>query len=298
MPQPLWSIVLAAGQGRRLSSVTGGVPKQYWTPPGRQSLLEDTLDRMRALAPIANTVTVIDRSHRPYVDALSGARELGQVVAQPVDRGTAVGVMLGLSEVMSDPDRVVVLTPSDHGVADPTEFRQGIRLAVGEIAAGRAEIVLFAVRPSSPHGDYGWIVPSGKGLDGLPFVETFIEKPTPDEASVLLARGAACSTMVLVARAGALSAAFRKHLPELVRVFDRAVAMDPRERSAFLAEIYSGIAPADFSRDLLTHARNVRLHVWPAGLGWTDLGVPDRLQDCLSRRTPARIAAHRQANVA
>ena len=35
-----WVIVLAAGAGRRLANVTGGVPKQYWPYDGQHSLLD------------------------------------------------------------------------------------------------------------------------------------------------------------------------------------------------------------------------------------------------------------------
>jgi mannose-1-phosphate guanylyltransferase len=159
-------------------------------------------------------------------------------------------------------------------------------------------MVLFAVRPASPHGEYGWIVPSTTDLEGLPLIGTFVEKPPPDEASNLFARGAAWSTMVLVARAGALAAAFRKHLSALARVFEPVAMLDAAERAAFLAAAYAGIAPADFSRDLLTHLRNIRVHVWPAGLGWTDLGVPDRLDEWLSRRSRAGAAERRHSAVA
>jgi choline kinase len=38
MVKNAWTIILAAGAGRRLSSVTGGVPKQFWRMPGCRSL--------------------------------------------------------------------------------------------------------------------------------------------------------------------------------------------------------------------------------------------------------------------
>jgi hypothetical protein len=103
--------------------------------------------------------------------------------------------------------------------------------------------------------------------------------------------------MVLVARAGALAAAFRTHLPELTQRLDGITALDPADRAVFLADAYADIAPADFSRDVLTHARNVRLQIWPPGLGWTDLGVPERLDEWLSRRNRG-FTAHRRSHVA
>jgi mannose-1-phosphate guanylyltransferase len=50
-----WTIVLAAGSGRRLARITGGIPKQFWSPPGGTTLLEQTLRRMAPLAPVPAT---------------------------------------------------------------------------------------------------------------------------------------------------------------------------------------------------------------------------------------------------
>src|SRR4029079_9603251 len=88
-----WTLVLAAGAGRRLSSVTGGGPKQFWRPQGRTSLPEDTLDRLSPPVPARRTVPIVDRSHQPFVTALANPDRLGEVLYQPEDRGTAAGVL-------------------------------------------------------------------------------------------------------------------------------------------------------------------------------------------------------------
>src|SRR5690348_5704087 len=95
----LWSIVLAAGRGTRLSSLTGGVPKQFWSPRGDRSLLEETLARVSPLVPRDRVVTVVDRSHRRYVALLEARAAVGPVAYQPGDLGTAAGVLFGLHEV-------------------------------------------------------------------------------------------------------------------------------------------------------------------------------------------------------
>jgi len=89
MSPTLWNIVLAAGAGRRLASVTGGIPKQFWSADGGPSLLEDTLARSAVLAPPERTVIVVDRSHRRFVHALPDVERVERVNYQPRDRGTA-----------------------------------------------------------------------------------------------------------------------------------------------------------------------------------------------------------------
>src|SRR5690606_25631162 len=53
------TIVLAAGEGRRLARLTGGIPKQFWRPPGERTLLEGTVDRFAPLAARTRRALVI-----------------------------------------------------------------------------------------------------------------------------------------------------------------------------------------------------------------------------------------------
>ena len=280
MGHKLWNIVLAAGAGRRLASVTGGIPKQFWSVDGGRTLLEDTLRRSAPLAPPAQHVVVVDRAHEPYVTALPQLAQSNRVVYQPRDRGTAVGVLLGLMDVVAAaPDALVLLTPADHGVRRPHSFVAGVRRAALEIDAGRRQVVLFGATPTEAVGDYGWITPGAPcaGNDAFRPVTAFSEKPALDTARRLFESGAVWNTMVLLARASALLELYRQHLPSLIDSFLPALSMSAPERPAVLQEQYDQVPAADFSRDLLTHAGGLSVYTWPAALGWSDLGTPDRL---------------------
>jgi mannose-1-phosphate guanylyltransferase len=136
----IWSIALAAGAGKRLMSVTGGIPKQFWRPAGGASLLEHTLDRLYPITGPSRTVTIVDEPHRAFVAALDRRRPLGQVVYQPQDRGTVAGVLLPLLRVLTDaPDAIVVITAvprTVRGLRAPDE-RSAIQiLAQSSVASG------------------------------------------------------------------------------------------------------------------------------------------------------------------
>lgn len=274
-----WNVVLAAGAGRRLWPLTGGLPKQFWRANGRTSLLEDTLDRLAPLAPPARTMTVVDRSHRPYVDAMDVPSRLGTVVYQPSDRGTAAGVLLALSTIVArTPEATVILTPSDHGVADADLFRAGIDIAARSVKREANDIVLFGVQPDHPLGDYGWITPQNTVVPcQLAEVAGFVEKPPAARAADLQASGAVWNTMVLVARASRLIALYRRHLPRLHAAF--AIARDAGRNGDLdaLDALYASLPSYDFSRDLLTPACGLSLIVWPGTMGWSDLGTPERM---------------------
>jgi len=271
-----WVLVLAAGSGRRLATVTGAIPKQFFRPADGPSLLENTLDRLGDIAEPRRTVTVVDRSHRAYVAGLGLGRRLGEVLYQEEDKGTAMGVLLGLSTIIEQmPHAFVILTPSDHAVSQGWQFRAGLTMAMGEVASGRTDTVLFGAEPTNASPDYGWITASGGGPN-VRSIDTFVEKPTREDACELLRSGAVWNTMVMLTRASALERLFVTHLPEHAAVFAEARTLTGGARLEFLHEAYSRIAAADFSRDVLTPATGLALFTWPAAMGWCDLGTPER----------------------
>lgn len=280
MPNQLWTVILAAGAGRRLSALTGGVPKQFWRGVHGTSLLRQTIDRFIPLAPASRTVVIVDAGHLGHVAAADVAGGLPVLVVQPEDRGTAAGVFLALTPVLeATPNAVVVITPSDHGVMDDSRFRRGVLEAARQVRV-RADIVLFGVEPATAQRDYGWISLSRVSTArGFRSVESFVEKPSDDIAAQLFGAGAVWNTMVMVARAAAIRDLYAELLPNLAEVFAAAVRLPASERSAFLAVAYPTLPRYDFSRDLLARARRLSAYVWPASLGWSDLGTPERLDE-------------------
>lgn len=287
MSADVWTIVLAAGSGRRLAAVTGGVPKQFWRPhDGASPLVGETIARLQTLAPLEQTVTVVDDSHREHVRAMADRWPLGEVLYQPLDRGTAAGVLLPLMAVLaSAPDATVIVTPSDHGVGDTFAFRAGLKQAIARVQARTCDLVLFGVEPTGARADYGWITPSTTGRLGhgtFQRVVRFVEKPPVHEAFQLFLSGAVWNTMVVVARAAGLLERFRAHLPFMADVLARATDLEPGKRDAFLRDWYPELPRADFSRDLLARSVPMCLYTWPAQIGWSDLGTPERLEEWLA----------------
>jgi mannose-1-phosphate guanylyltransferase len=278
MSDSLWTVILAAGAGRRLASVTGGVPKQFWRGASGRSLLDHTLDRFAPLAPTSRTVVIVDETHRGHIDSHPVAWSSATVVYQPQDRGTAAGVMLALMPVLTArPDALVAVTPSDHGVLDEGQFREGVRAAARH-AADSDDIVLFGVEPSAARTDYGWITPGPKRPSTFVCaVEGFVEKPAPEMASHLFATGSVWNTMVVVARASRIRDLCFALLPVLADVFGEAMTLPADTRQLFLREVYPSLPVFDFSRHVLTPAPGLSTYVWPDGVGWSDLGTPERL---------------------
>ena len=276
----IWSIVLAAGAGRRLAGLTGDVPKQFFRPSARESLLGMTLARMAPLTSPDRTVIIVDESHRQLL-AECEIPQHTKVLFQPADRGTATGVLMALMPVLAEaPEDVVVLTPSDHAVADIAAFRHGLMDAI-RFARQEKAVTLFGVDSSEASPDLGWIIPDNRDAP-LARVAGFVEKPDRALAERLHSVGAVWNTMVVVARAAAVRSLYEDVLPELATVFNTALRLDDNDaRERFLARTYPTLPPRDFSRDLLERARPLFVYTWPATIGWSDLGTPERFNHWL-----------------
>lgn len=287
----LWPVILAGGDGSRLSGLTRGydgvvVPKQYCSLDGGPSLLELAVERGVALAGPGRTSVVVSALHRRWWCRDLFALPPEGICVQPQNRGTAIGILLGLLRVMErDPGARVVLLPADHFIEDERLLRRAV------IEAGVAsrwypdDLVLLGIVPEWPDPELGYIVPAPGHLQPLPAVEHFVEKPEQQAAERLVALGALWNAFIVVAAARALLDVFLRHVPQVVEAMQRALRLaagrEPGGDS--VARLYRGIQTLDFSRDLLEHeSRNLRVARVPH-CGWTDLGTPARLAETLRR---------------
>src|SRR5580698_4172540 len=132
----LWAVLLAGGDGVRLRDLTRRIagdsrPKQFCRIIGGQSLLRQTRTRVDPLFRRDRQIFVLSRAHeRYYGDDLADAGD-SHVIAQPMNRGTGVAIILAVLRVLErDPDAVLAFFPCDHFYADDDSFRSTIRSAL------------------------------------------------------------------------------------------------------------------------------------------------------------------------
>lgn len=293
VPQ-VWSLVLAGGDGTRLAAITKNadgvvVPKQFCRLTGGRSLLEETLERADRLASRARTVTVVTRRHEAWWRALLRGRPRDNVVVQGVNRGTAAGLLIPISHIMRcAPDAQLVVLPSDHYVADEATLRASIRRAIEANQAVPDEVVLLGIRPRGPESGYGWIVPERKhhGGDAIR-VARFVEKPPVEDARALMRLGGLWSPFILVGMVRTFHAMAERALPAITTAVDDCVAAHRLDRCYPNAHVAAG----DFCHDVLVHAADQLRVVAVPPCGWSDVGTPERLRECLAV-LPARRREH------
>jgi mannose-1-phosphate guanylyltransferase len=277
-----WAIILAAGEGSRLRLLTTDdrgivTPKQFCSLRGGASLLEQTLARAERCVPRDRVVVVVARDHEPFWRAQLAHLPAANVIPQPSNRGTAVGLLLPLLHIMArDPEPSLLVLPADHHVRDEATLHGCTDRALTMAARGDAGVVLLGMSPECATSDYGWIVP-GARRGAVHEVQAFVEKPNPSEAARLMARGGIWNSFLFTARGRALLDLIEARAPGIAHVIDDALRLG----GDTLDRIYQPLRSVDLSRDIFAHsAPALRVMQVPA-CGWTDLGTPQRVVECL-----------------
>lgn len=303
----IWAVVLAGGEGERLRAFTTQwlgrhVPKQYCTFVGTRSMLEHTLDRAARLCTPERVVTVIARSHDPFLTMAHPALKRGVVVRQPVNRDTAAGVFLALSYVRAaDPDASVIVLPSDHFV-DPDDLFLEMLAHGAQAAQSLDRLILFGAQPQTPELEYGWLRAGGAigSAGGRPIrmVEAFVEKPAPQHVPALHSGGALWSTMVMAGPLTRFWSLGRRQVAEVVSLFELLVdAIGAPGEAAVLDDIYRRMPARNFSAHFLQQLTDALAVIELRDVVWSDWGNPARIVETLRRlgRKPAfaRVTAAR-----
>ena len=288
-----WALVLAAGEGSRLRSLTTAesgtiVPKQFCSLYEGPSLLHEALCRARAVTTESRTCVVVAEQHRRWWEGPLWSLAPDNVIVQAENLGTGLGILLPLLHILHlDPQAQLVLLPSDHYVRYEAVLTVALEGALGRIARQAQETVLLGVQPEELDPDLGYVVPGSRDGEGAFRVDRFVEKPSLAMANELIRSGALWNTFIVVSRGCALLDLFRERFPEIVRVMFAAFESDRSSgpEGTAMAELYENLPVIDFSRDILAEQLS-QLRVLPVPpCGWSDLGTPKRVSDAL-RRAP------------
>jgi mannose-1-phosphate guanylyltransferase len=275
-------VVLAGGEGQRLAPLTRALygtdrPKQFAVLAGERSLLQTTIERARVLTTLDRISVVVTAHHEQLARAQLAPYPGVELIAQPRNLDTGPGLLLPLVRILARaPHARVVFLPSDHHVSDHAPIAQALTGAGHGVLNDR--ISLVGVTPTGPEVEYGWIVRGARLARSAGFaVKRFHEKPTQPVADELWRAGSLWNTFISTGPVEAFWGLAKRHLPDHTAALERYAREigGPGEDQA-LAQAYSGMATANFSRDVLSHASSLAV-VPVTGSGWSDWGSPQRV---------------------
>jgi len=287
-----WVVLLAGGDGRRLSRVkVNGQrldrPKQFCCFHGARSLLQETLRRAEGITDRSRIVVVVRHDHRHWWFNELGRLPSRNVLAQADNRGTGVAILHALVHVLQrDSDPTLVILPSDHVVDEEAVLLKSIHLAAEMAGESHEHLVLLGMTPEHAESEYGWIVPNRGRPGRVQGVAQFMEKPEAGLAAELFAAGALWNSFISAISGHALLELFEGSQPLTFHRYLESFLVEGIDDVKGSA-LFRALPFVDFSRDIL-QAASIRLRVLVVPpCGWTDLGTPPRLEQWLHRRLMA-----------
>lgn len=294
--QRTWAVVLAAGDGTRLSSLTKdaagrAVPKQFCSLNGGASLLQDAMQRVRHIVPRERVCAIVAEQHRAHWRSMLWALPVSNTIVQPVNRGTAHGVLLSvLSILQRDPLARIIFLPADHYVRDERVLSGTLRTAATLLTRNSEGMILVGIEPDEPDPELGYIVPGRELPDGSHAVQAFAEKPELARARKLLLAGALWNSFIFAASGPTLLQLIRTRLGDVTDRMETALARDSRTGgSRALTECYEQLPSADFSRHIVEGSESSLRVLRAPACGWSDLGTPARVAATLRRLDEDRV---------
>ena len=291
------AVILAGGRGTRFwpqSRVRR--PKQFLNVLGQESLLQQTLARLRPAAPPQRTWILTNQSLRKQVLRQLPGVPRRQVIAEPVQRNTAPAIALAAHLLeQQDPDAVMGVFPSDHVIGKTATFHRVLRRAAK--AASQGNLVVLGIEPKWPETGYGYIeFPPGTlaGSGTLHPVVSFREKPRPAAARRYLNAGNFYwNSGIFLWQARTILRQIERFLPATADALSKLPPLDSRQFSASLRRHYPACDDISIDYGVLERAGEMSGLPCP-DFGWNDVGsweavyqlLPkDKRQNVLRSRT-------------
>ncbi|MGM0947066.1 MAG: mannose-1-phosphate guanylyltransferase [Bacteroidota bacterium] len=173
-------VILSGGTGSRLWPLSRkSCPKQYLEIFEGKSLFQLCIERNKFLNKTGIVVGNLCNYEvsRNIINKIEGANY--QEIVEVFPRNTAPAI--AFAAMASDPESILLVTPSDHLIEDPIAYQKAVEKAV-ELASDNL-LVTFGITPSHPETGYGYIqVENG-------IVKRFKEKPKIESARIFLEMG-------------------------------------------------------------------------------------------------------------
>ncbi len=287
------AVILAGGEGSRLKSLTRAIagderPKQFCPILNDRTPLDETRNRVALRIKPENTFFSLTQKHQSFYEhALWNVPETNRIV-QPENKGTAPAILYSVMRLANlSPDATVAFFPSDHYFSDNETFMDSVEAAYRAVDTNPSSVVLLGIEATKAETSYGWIEPVESlfgGLSGsVSRVKRFWEKPSDRSARNLMKQGCLWNSFVMVGRVETFLTMFRKHLPDLYRMFEASSReFGKGSEPSVIRSIYSWINEANFSSDVLEKASEDLLVLRVGNVGWSDWGEPQRVMGTLN----------------
>ncbi len=276
-------VILAGGSGMRLWPASRLMyPKQFLPLAGENTMLQETVLRLKGVRDLADNVLVIcNETHRFLV--AEQLREIGvdaKIVLEPEGRNTAPAVALAALMVEHDgqvASPLLLVMPADHVIRDVAAFRKAV--ATGRAAAEAGKLVTFGIVPTRAETGYGYIQAEAGGEAANP-IGTFVEKPDLVTARAYLESGDYFwNSGMFLFNTESYVKALEEHAPEILTACRTSVENSTFDSDFIRPDKAAFLGCPSGSIDYAVMEKTRSAVMVPLDAGWSDVGSWAALHD-------------------
>jgi mannose-1-phosphate guanylyltransferase len=295
------AVILAGGRGTRFwPRSRTRTPKQLLNIVGQETMLEQTVARLRPLIPPERTWTVTNSEQAAALRKQLPALARPRVLTEPLGRNTAAAIALAALHVRQAArgDALMAVLPADHYIANPERYRVIVRAAL-DWAHEKGRMVVLGIPPTRPETGFGYIERMGDAMDSRGFpvfaVRRFTEKPALAVAKEYAGSGDYhWNAGMFFWRVSTFLDNLRNYLPKTHDALESlADSIGKRSYEKALRAIYPTLENISVDYAVLEPGTREqgkpRVFVIPAEVGWSDIGSWTAVYELLARRNGENI---------
>ena len=272
-------VIMAGGVGSRFWPMsTADRPKQFIDVLGvGKTLIQLTNERFSGVIPPCNVWVVTNEKYVSVVQEQLPDIPVDHILSEPCRRNTAPCIAYVSWRIKKEnPKANIVVSPSDHIVTNPEEFRRVVTNCL-KFTAETDAIVTLGMKPTRPETGYGYIqadLSTASARNKEIFrVDQFRENP--DLATAIQYTKQSnffWNAGIFIWSASTIVNAFRIYQPGVARIFENIMdILGTADEQRVIDEVYPECD--NISVDYAIMEKAEEIFVCPADFGWSDLGT-------------------------
>jgi mannose-1-phosphate guanylyltransferase len=297
------AVILAGGRGTRFwPRSRTRTPKQLLNIVGKETMLEQTVARLRPLIPAERIWTVTNAEQIAAVRKQVPKAARKRVLIEPKGLNTAVAIGLAAIHARhtTHGDALLAVLPADHYIAQPQKYRKIVSAAL-EVSRVPGRMVVLGIPPTRPETGFGYIERMGEAISAKGFpvfaVKGFTEKPALPFAVEYVASGKYhWNAGMFFWRVSTFLQNLKSFLPKTHAALEElARSIGTRNYGRRLGAMYHKLDNISVDYAVLEPATRVagppRVFVIPAEIGWSDIGSWAAVYELLARKSGENVLA-------
>ena len=297
------AVILAGGRGTRFwPRSRTRAPKQLLNIVGKETMLQQTIARLKPLIPAEHMWTVTNAEQAAAVRKQLRAAARKRVLIEPMGRNTAAAIGLAAIHLrhVARGDALMAVLPADHYIEQPQKFREIVNAALN-VVREPGRMVVLGIPPTRPDTGFGYVERIGDPITtkGFPVfaARRFTEKPELKLAQEYVASGDYhWNAGMFFWRVSTFLENLRSFLPKTHAALEKlAEFIGTRSYERQLRSVYSKLENISVDYAVLEPATRVegppRVFVIPAEVGWSDIGSWAAVYQLLAKNSGENVLA-------